>query len=393
VRIIGILLVVSALVTAGITLIAAPRAEDGTATERTRPASSATVVAIDVVVVDISRSMQPVFTEMRGAAFDLMKMIPDGDNITILEVGTVITPVLTASVSSASRAQATETLERMTPKATHTDLGAALATASSLLALSPAKHNRIFLFTDGDPRPQAGTRFAGRSFEELLRDRDVLGPEVQLFIVLPAAAKADPNGPSNVHVVRPGELPKMQTPARLPLIPLPPPADTDLVLWHIASGGVIAVVVVLSVGAVLRHRRQRLQRDADELALSELPPAEERPAPLVATPRTVSGFIVTIGEREIPLHAEMASLTIGNLWDADVYIPGDPAGTAGVRLSVDQNGKLQCVNAGQIDAFAGALRLKPGAARALPIGPVTLRFGPGHVAVMPTNSISLSDQR
>jgi hypothetical protein len=350
----------------------------------TAAGSTATVLAMD-----ISRSVRAVFAELQGAALDLVESMPDGETLTILEVGTTATPVLTTSITSASRVEAVETLQRMTPRASHSDLGASLATSSSLLALSSATSRRIVLFTDADPQPANGTHFQGRSFADLLADPHVLDPHAQLVLVLPDDVRVTAGATSpNVRIVKASDWKAARPRAPEPSAPLPAVPTVDVALWDRAAAGTILVCTVLLVAGAAAGWYRRRGAPWQARALAEGAPLLEEAPPAPAAPRLVPGFIVHMGDREIPLHTERRPVVIGDHWNADAPMP--TAAGRHVRLSI-RRGLLHCENTGNAAIRIGDADLLSGQSGTLRRGVVHLYLGTDHVVVIPSDAIAVDE--
>lgn len=341
-----------------------------------------------VLAVDGSRSMRDTIQEMRAAAIDLVKAIPDGDTLTILSAGSVTTPILTTVISAQTRTMAVDALSLLSADASYTDLGSTIATASSVLSHSPASEKRIYLFTDAEPKPQPNTRFAGRTLESLLGDSTVLASRTKLYVVVPNGVTTKANLPVNAQFIRPGEW---AIPAPLPATPaVVVTPEVDMLPWVLAAGGVSSIGLLAGVGALVARRRRKRDLKADALAL--MPPPEPVDGEAAKRPAAVrsSGFIVRSRDQDVELTHGRPGLEVGGQWNATVLLPN--ADGAGVRLAVTHRGLLQVVNTGAGVVFVGALPLPAGSTRVLPLGVITLRIGAESVVAVPSNSLMVGEE-
>jgi hypothetical protein len=340
--------------------------------------------ASTVIVLDTGAKSSAYLPQQLVEARDLLARLGDGERVAVVRTSPSPKTVFDNILSPESRVSFGSTLATLYSSKGGSDLGAALAVAVSLAARGPGP-GRVVLFTAGVPQPPKRSAFLGKSLEEVLGDAGLVPEDTSVVVRLYGGDAPLSLRRANVRALR--ETPQWASdpafaPPAAPANPAPAdepprrPAAQRFGVWAAAGGVALLGLAVLGVWA-WRRRRERAalkQRAGEEQQM--LTAAQAKEGNGHHEERLV--FTIDTGSGEFTL-AEGDALKLGDQWDAEPYFPA--AGACG-RFVV-REGALSLENVGTGEVTVGALPIKPGASRRLPLRYVEVSVGDRVITVVP----------
>jgi hypothetical protein len=346
---------------------------------------SGSAYASTVLVLDTAAKSSAYLPQQVVEAKALLAQLKDGERVAVVLTAPTSKTIFDNILGSETRVGLGSTLATIYAFKGNSDLGAALAVATSLASRGQGP-KRIVLFTPGVPQPPKRSVFYGLLLEQLLGDARVV-PDDTIVIVRLYGGSTLSTSRGNVRVIRAtpqweNELgftqPVPPQEVEAPASALPTrPAVRRFGVW-VASGVLtFGVFAALGVWAWRQRRVQTTLRRREEEERQMLTAGMTSPSEDNDTEEKLI-FNLDVGEGELTL-GEGDTLIAGDRWDADPFFT---AAGACARFVV-RAGALSVENIGTGSLTIGSLPLSPGATRRLPVKYLEVFVGSHLITVMP----------